>query len=344
MPAPPQPAPRVFVSHSHADNDYCRAFVNGLRTLGLDVWYDEHNLGWGQLRQTIDRELQRCRHFVAILSPAAVASDWVNMEIDAALALLRKQRLDSFLLIVARVCDIPVTLEGFKRIEAPNGRAVGVEEAVRRTVHVIQPARVETLSQPVSQPAGPAPTRSQHAAAPLPVAPLRVMRYPVAPPSPAMRAEKPGREVVEQPASTTVHRIKHPMRAAPWRLVMLTALAVLAAVATIIGVPRTLSAFNASSSQPHAAFIHSAMHLLDPEKPAGIDNALCFDFNARGSTGDTLSYSWDFGDVHSGLQASAHSATATYCYPVAGDYTVTLTVTDRNGRQDTITGLVHAFA
>src|SRR5579859_1216134 len=225
MSAPSQPAPRVFVSHSHADNDYCRAFVNGLRTHSLDVWYDEHNLGWGQLRQTIDRELQSCRHFVAILSPAAVASDWVNMEIDAALALLRKQRLDSFLLVVARACDIPLTLEGFKRIEAPNTGAVGVEEAVRRTVHVVLPTRVETPSQPVSQPVvaqggRPAPTDSQHAAAPLPVAPLRATEHLAELPSPAVRAEKPGREVVEQSASAAAQRIKRPVRSAPPRLVM----------------------------------------------------------------------------------------------------------------------------
>ena len=40
---------RIFVSHSHQDNSYCRDFVTALRQ-GLDsdeaVWYDEHNLGW----------------------------------------------------------------------------------------------------------------------------------------------------------------------------------------------------------------------------------------------------------------------------------------------------------
>ncbi len=84
--------PQVFVSHSHTDNEYCRAFVAALReALGDEnaVWYDEHNLGWGALRQVIDRELQQRQHFIAILSPAAVASEWVNIEIDAALSLLR---------------------------------------------------------------------------------------------------------------------------------------------------------------------------------------------------------------------------------------------------------------
>ena len=79
--------PQVFVSHNHNDNDYCREFVEALRqALGDDaaVWYDEHNLGWGALRQVIEAELRKCQHFVAILSPTAVESEWVNDEIDAA--------------------------------------------------------------------------------------------------------------------------------------------------------------------------------------------------------------------------------------------------------------------
>src|SRR5262249_4330733 len=44
-PAPPQP--RVFVSHSHQDNAFCRAFVDDLRAHGLDIWYDEQGISAG---------------------------------------------------------------------------------------------------------------------------------------------------------------------------------------------------------------------------------------------------------------------------------------------------------
>jgi len=50
--------PRVFVSHSHEDDAFCRALVAGLRAAGADVWYDEHNLGSGQLLDTIEAELR----------------------------------------------------------------------------------------------------------------------------------------------------------------------------------------------------------------------------------------------------------------------------------------------
>jgi hypothetical protein len=49
---------RIFVSHAHEDNAWCRSFVQGLRQAGADIWYDEHNLGYGELGVEIERELR----------------------------------------------------------------------------------------------------------------------------------------------------------------------------------------------------------------------------------------------------------------------------------------------
>src|SRR6185437_16550112 len=111
---------RVFVSHSHQDNDYCREFVAELRGLGYQVWYDEHNLGWGALRATIEKEMPQCQHFIAIFSPDSVASDWVNAEIDAALDLLKDGILQTITFVVARECAVPLLLRRWKRIEGAN--------------------------------------------------------------------------------------------------------------------------------------------------------------------------------------------------------------------------------
>jgi len=67
----------IFVSHSHHDVEFCRAFVQALRTHQLDVWYGEHNLGSGVLREVIEREMTARSSFVVILSPAALQSPWV---------------------------------------------------------------------------------------------------------------------------------------------------------------------------------------------------------------------------------------------------------------------------
>ncbi|HEY1389266.1 MAG TPA: toll/interleukin-1 receptor domain-containing protein [Ktedonobacterales bacterium] len=58
---------RVFVSHSHEDDTFCRAIVAALRAAHADVWFDEENLGSGQLLGEIQRELGAPhfhRHFV----------------------------------------------------------------------------------------------------------------------------------------------------------------------------------------------------------------------------------------------------------------------------------------
>jgi formylglycine-generating enzyme required for sulfatase activity len=143
--------PRIFVSHAHTDNAYCREYVAGLRAHGCYVWYDEHNLGWGALRPTIEREMPACQHFVAILTPASVASDWVNSEIDAALDLLKDGTLHTLTFVVAERCTVPLLLRRWKRIEGADGAPTGVAEAVARTLNILG-------QMPTPQAAAPAPT------------------------------------------------------------------------------------------------------------------------------------------------------------------------------------------
>lgn len=143
-------SPRIFVSHSHQDSAFCRAYVNGLRAQGLDVWYDEHNLGSGALRTTIERELQNRDHFIVILSPAAISSDWVNAEIDGALALMRRGQVRVFLPVVAAFCDVPVLLDRYKRIVGPDGGSVGIEEAIGRTLQALSMAASASTADGVS--------------------------------------------------------------------------------------------------------------------------------------------------------------------------------------------------
>lgn len=76
------------MSHSHADNAFGLRLVGDLRArLGDDaVWYDASGglHGGDAWWSTIRRELRERPIFVVILSPDAVASAWVNNEIDLA--------------------------------------------------------------------------------------------------------------------------------------------------------------------------------------------------------------------------------------------------------------------
>jgi hypothetical protein len=116
-------AARIFVSHSHEDDAFCRALVAGLRQAGADVWYDEHNLGSGQLLDTVERELRERPVFVLVLSPAALQSPWVRDETKWAFTRLRRDPSRILLPVLARTVEedaIWLFLQDFKRVEAPD--------------------------------------------------------------------------------------------------------------------------------------------------------------------------------------------------------------------------------
>jgi hypothetical protein len=128
---------RVFISHNHLDVGYCRAFVAGLRGYALDVWYDEQNVGAGALRTIVEHEIATRPHFIVILSPAAVASQWVAAEIDMALDLERQGKLLTFLPVVAVRCETPLSLRRYRQIVQPDGTPLSVADAITQTVRAI---------------------------------------------------------------------------------------------------------------------------------------------------------------------------------------------------------------
>lgn len=131
---------RVFVSHSHQDNDFCHAIVAALRDAGADVWYDQHDMGSGRLGPTIEREVRARPVFVVILSPAAVRSQWVEDETRWAYGLLRKDPTRVIQPILAAAVaedDIWLFLQDFKRIEADGRVPFTIQEAANRLVRAL---------------------------------------------------------------------------------------------------------------------------------------------------------------------------------------------------------------
>lgn len=123
---------RVFVSHSHQDNGFCRAFIQTLHELEVETWYDEENLGPGMIHNSITEGLPTCDRFIVVLSPAAVESYWVNLEIGAAMDLERRGKL-TILPVVASPCEVPLLLSSYLRVEdAPTP-----QEAARRAQQML---------------------------------------------------------------------------------------------------------------------------------------------------------------------------------------------------------------
>lgn len=98
---------RIFISHSHHDNEWCRAFAAALTAIGYDVWFDEAGLQGGDAWvASIQREVQSREIFVIVLTPEAWESQWVQDELQLAIAtrrrilpvLLRNTQVSGFLL------------------------------------------------------------------------------------------------------------------------------------------------------------------------------------------------------------------------------------------------------
>jgi ABC-type transport system substrate-binding protein len=109
----------VFVSHAHADNERCDAFVEALRARGVDVWYDRSNLQAGHsLSGDIQQELESRLVFVLLATPASLESYWVQAELDAFRDLSAHDRTRVIVPVRLAACEIPLLLRGYKWIEA----------------------------------------------------------------------------------------------------------------------------------------------------------------------------------------------------------------------------------
>lgn len=124
----------IFVSHTHKDNVWCRVFVAALRQAGADVWYDEHNMGANDLTKTIEREIRAHLTFIAVLSPASIASRWVQREITAAIRHEDNDRERKILFVLAEKCDVPLLWSNYRRVCGEDDAGLPPKEAAQRTV------------------------------------------------------------------------------------------------------------------------------------------------------------------------------------------------------------------
>lgn len=114
----------VFVSHNRRQKPWVRQFVKHLRALNLEVFFDEDSMEPGDpILDTIEDNLKKSRHIVFIISPASVASKWVEMETANALFQdldMRKKRIKPTLLEPTANPDIRSTLQLLNRVDLTN--------------------------------------------------------------------------------------------------------------------------------------------------------------------------------------------------------------------------------
>ena len=103
----------VFFSHTHGDKPFVRRLGADLAGLGARVWIDEAELNIGDsLLRTIAAAIDEMQYLAVVLSPDAVASSWVQQELEQAMASQLGSREIKTLPLLYRKCELPGFLRG----------------------------------------------------------------------------------------------------------------------------------------------------------------------------------------------------------------------------------------
>ncbi len=99
-------SPRVFVCHAHADRALCTPYVEALRMLGLDLYYNPDDPQFGYLSQVVQDELRACKIMLALLTQDAIDSLWVKREMKLFLDMMRYDLTRELLLVPITPCSV----------------------------------------------------------------------------------------------------------------------------------------------------------------------------------------------------------------------------------------------
>jgi TIR domain len=131
----------VFLSHNRADKDWTRALFETLSRTDYDgrmlrAWLDERVLDPGSLSSVRELEtaLDRSHRLALVLTPKALASEWVRHELNY---FTRTQGSQRVVVLVRRACELPPVLEGWTRIDWPG--EPDAEERMTALLRLLQP-------------------------------------------------------------------------------------------------------------------------------------------------------------------------------------------------------------
>jgi toxoflavin biosynthesis protein ToxD len=95
---------QIFVSYASPDRAFAERLVADLQAAGAEVWWDVSGIDEGDFLAKINQALQQCQWLVLVLTPNAVASKWVNIEVNAAI----NRRQQGFMQAVLPVLAAPI--------------------------------------------------------------------------------------------------------------------------------------------------------------------------------------------------------------------------------------------
>lgn len=102
---------KIFISHSSADKKFARTLKEDLKENSFTTWIDEDELNFGDsLIDKLESALEESSHFLIILSPASVNSDWVKFELAKALNKKDNHLVQKIIPVKYSNCELPKEL------------------------------------------------------------------------------------------------------------------------------------------------------------------------------------------------------------------------------------------
>ena len=99
---------KVFISHSSNDKPFVRKLKRDLNLNYIDTWVDEDEMFPGDsLIEKLSFGLKESTHFLIVLSPFSIQSEWVKLELENALAQVEQSTIEKIIPILYRDCIIP---------------------------------------------------------------------------------------------------------------------------------------------------------------------------------------------------------------------------------------------
>ena len=127
---------QIFISHASADDNFVKELRIALEENRLSVWADSRNLrGGGKLAPEIETAIAQARHVIVVLSPNTINSPWVRREIQQALQVEKRRKVDGYSVIPLRLPGVQPSALPLWFDEEPVGVTVelktgGVSEAM----------------------------------------------------------------------------------------------------------------------------------------------------------------------------------------------------------------------
>ena len=121
--------PSVFLSHTSFDKPFVEKLANDLIRLGIKVWFDKWEIKTGEsLTWKIEEGIRANEYLGIVLSPQALASEWVRSELGAAWVKQMNLKKVIILPILYQDCDVPLFLQDRKYADFRNDYSYGLGE------------------------------------------------------------------------------------------------------------------------------------------------------------------------------------------------------------------------